>query len=257
MALRQYPSLAKAPIVEALVDFRISKAGGKALEQLHALRSVVRDGYPLSEDLYRHSVEFKMGPRPTGQHPTDSGPVTSESREQIGFKVHSGDGRHIAMLTTEGFTFSRLRPYADWESLREAAEGLWERYRSAVEPERISRVALRYINRLELPKQIRDLGDYLTAPPAIPPRLPQALQGFVSRIVIPIPRVDGSAIITQQFAGLSEGEQYIVLLDIDVFKLANLPPDGQQAWELAARLRDEKNVIFFESITEQMELLCS
>lgn len=251
MTRRQYPHLARAPIVEALVDFRVSEVSERSVERLGAVRSQLADRYPKSEDYYRLQAEISLG-----QSREEAGEISSES-QHIGYRLRSNDEKNIAVLTTEGFTVSRLRPYDRWESLREEAHSIWPLYQQAVDPHLIRRVALRYINRLELPSNLRDFRDYLTAPPEVPPRLPQTLQGFVTRIVIPIPRLGASAIITQQLEGTPGGSQVFVLLDIDVFKAVDIPTTGAEPWELADALRNEKNVIFFESITEQMEELCS
>lgn len=140
--------------------------------------------------------------------------------------------------------------------LRANGVALWDEYQAAIRPELITRIALRYVNRLELPLNLRDFKDYLTAPPDVPPKLPQTLSSFLTRIVIPIEKIGASAIITQKSDYVTEGNTQPVILDIDVFKTGEFSGDGKEAWDVADLLRIEKNKIFFESITGRMEELC-
>lgn len=251
MSRRIYPNLPKAPIVEALIDFRVSGVSESAIERLLALRSEVSAKYPKWQEVHQMEARIPF------EIPKDDRSIVRD-RQLIGYRLTSADGKYVAMMTMERFTVSRLQPYERWESIRDEARRLWDLYRKAVEPETVSRVALRYINRLELPADLRDFRDYLTAPPEVPPRLSQTLQSFLTRITIPLPHVGGSAVVTQQMEPWEQDAQFIViLLDIDVFKVVQFPESGQEAWELADSLRNEKNMIFFESITEQMEELCT
>jgi uncharacterized protein (TIGR04255 family) len=95
-----------------------------------------------------------------------------------------------------------------------------------------------------------DFGDYLAIPPDIPRGLPQGLASFLMRFVIPNPATGAIAIVTQSFESPSETHAQVIL-DIDVFKDVELPINGDECWSQFDALRDYKNAIFFESITER------
>src|SRR5207237_10376483 len=86
-----------------------------------------------------------------------------------------------------------LKPYTRWEQVFGEAKRLWKIYRSAAGAEEVSRIALRYINRISLPLPITDFATYLTAPPAIPPGAPQVITSFLFRAVLLEPQ---SGVIT-------------------------------------------------------------
>ncbi len=73
-----------------------------------------------------------------------------------------------------------MRPYLDFDDLRRDALDLWRVYVEILNPARIQRVAVRYINHLGLPTPVTDLARYLTAPPALPPGVQsdQRIVGF-------------------------------------------------------------------------------
>jgi uncharacterized protein (TIGR04255 family) len=233
------------------------------MEKLRELCAEVASAYPKCEQLNRMQAKFAVSPEAED-------PKFNREDSPYGFRITSADGKYVATITVEGFTVSRLRPYDRWESLRQEAQELWGRYQRAVRPSRISRIALRYINQLDIPAEVRDFRDFLTAPPDVPPRLPQTLVEFLTRIMVPLEKIAGMAIITQrlqahdmirasqlQLQGESAGALLPILLDIDVFKSVELDPADESVWALADQMRDEKNVIFFESITERMEERCT
>jgi len=46
-------------------------------------------------------------------------------------------------------------------------------------------------------------------------------------------------------------EVFQLILDIDTAKITTLGPDSPQIWTSLDQLRDFKNLIFFESLTEE------
>lgn len=113
----------------------------------------------------------------------------------------------------------------------------------------VQRLAVRYINVINLPPGV-DFDLYLTAGPRVPPEVPQALSGFLHRVVIPI-AIDGTtAIVTQVLEPPKEG-LIPVVLDIDVFIMARYGAKSQEIWTTLDGLRKVKNDIFFSSVTEK------
>jgi len=184
-----------------------------------------------------------------------TGTTASTAEQPEGIRLDSQDGKNVVLAQMGSFTLSRLEPYEAWENLYAEANRLWKLYLRIMEPVSINRVAVRYINRLPIPRQLRDFNDYLTAPPDVPPRLPQTLMAFKTRLVIPLPDLDAIAIIDQGTIKPTP-ETHPVVLDIDVSKQVTCEPGSDEAWDLLTRFREVKNRIFFESITELTESLC-
>lgn len=162
----------------------------------------------------------------------------------------SADGRQIVQARLDGFTFNRLRPYKEWESFRDEARALWERYCEIARPEVVSRVALRFINKIEMPLPLRDFKEYILTIPEVAPGLPQGLSGFLMRLVIPDEHSDSIAIITETIEP-PQGDRLPLILDIDVFRERAFAPHEEGIWEAFEHLRTLKNEIFFKSITDR------
>jgi uncharacterized protein (TIGR04255 family) len=171
-----------------------------------------------------------------------------------GFLFTSADGRQIVQARLDGFTLNRLRPYVSWEALREEAREHWQRYRTIVDPEAVTRIALRYINRLEIPVTVTDFKQYVRIVPEIAPGLPQGLAAFLMRLVVPMERFESTAIITETMEAPKD-ERLPFIVDIDVFVERPFSPDDGMIWEVFERLRACKNTVFFESVTEHAKEL--
>ena len=58
-------------------------------------------------------------------------------------------------------------------------------------------------------------------------------------------------IIHQSLESLSRTDIAPIILDIDVFRQSTTEINKDGVWELLGKMRDLKNKIFFESVTEQ------
>lgn len=235
-------ALRNPPLKEALVDIRVTLPQGITLSNLAPLSEQVAKDYPERQE--RRSggfqIEFKEG-KIVDPQVIDEGPD--------GYLCYTSDKLQLVQFRLDGFTFNRLKPYTSWKQIRAEAFRLWELYRKAVGPTLISRIALRYINRIEIPLPLVDLRDYLAAPPSIPTNVSGNLSSFLTRVVVRDPSTGIETIITQTGDTPGKPEQTALLLDIDVISLAVYDKDGELAWETLDRLREMKNKVFFESIT--------
>lgn len=231
--------LSKAPLTEALIDIRVTlPKQTRELEHIAALDEKFRDQYPDRKTIQEFQYEFGLGPPPREK----------TSSKQLGFRYTNADNTQVIQATLNGFTFSRLPPYQDWTKLREEAKRVWKIYTDQVHPENITRVSARYINKLKFPGPHIDFDHYLSYVPVVPKVLPQILGGFFSRVVVPDEKAQCTAIITQMFQ--PSPSEIAVILDIDVFR-EKVFADEQEAWATLDNLREFKNLIFFDSITEE------
>jgi uncharacterized protein (TIGR04255 family) len=231
--------LARAPISEALIDIRVTlPKRTRQIEYLAGLDEQFRRQYPEKKTIHELQYKVELG-----------SPETEEKTStQLGFRYTNSDNTQVIQATLNGFTFSRLPPYQDWPKLREGAMRTWDIYSGHVQPESITRVAARYINKLTFPGPLIDFDHYLRYCPVVPKALPQILGAFFTRIVVPDQKHESTAIITQMFQ--PSPTEITVVLDIDVFR-EKVFTDAQEAWSVLDRLRDFKNLIFFDSITEK------
>ncbi len=239
----QYPTLKNPPITEALIDFRVKLPETIDALKIDSIYESIKEQYPEKQEQRKSEIRFDAQ--------ADEQVKVSGNRI-YGYRYIASDERQILQARLDGFTFSRLTPYSTWAKLHNEAHRLWSIYEEATSPELITRVALRYINNLNIPMPIKDFGEYLSAPPKVPEGLPQGIAGFLTRIVIHESSIGATAIITHALESAVTYKAPIIL-DIDVFKLHPEGIDKEDAWEIIQQLRDFKNKIFFDSITETLK----
>lgn len=234
--------LPRAPIVEALLDIRVQFSSPPDRQQLEALHEAVAHEYPISEQLIRWESEIQFRAEPPPEVAVRSAPQ--------GFIFRSADRLRAVQMRQDGFTVNWLKPYRTWEDLRAAAEGSWELYRGRLNPTMIVRLAVRYINRIELPLPFSDFREFVRTAPDIAPELPQGLSALFFRIEIPEPGKTFSATVTEAMEAVTETSTHLPLIfDIDVVDQRPVDASSPLIWDAFERMRQYKNEVFFRSMT--------
>jgi uncharacterized protein (TIGR04255 family) len=244
--MSERPHLANAPIAEAVLDIQVRLPSNIRLTHLEAMHRDIRDRYPNRRTRHRLEINIKL-----------EGEAKTGSPTEDGYLFQSRDGKRIVQARLDGFTFNKLKPYDDWNALREEARELWGRYVDIARPEAAHRIALRYINRIELPLPIHDFKDFVRTAPDIAPGIPQAVQNFFLRLEIPYSN-GALAIVTETVQPPEDPTSATTLpliLDIDVIRAEGFAPPFTGVWEKFEELRNMKNDIFFSTITTRAEEL--
>lgn len=238
-----------APITEALLDIQVTLPKDIDLSKLESFQDAIKNRYPMKRERTSWQSKIKFDPEKGPEPLPSSGGVD-------GFLFHSADGKQIVQARLDGFTFNKLKPYDKWEALRDEAQKLWAHYIEIANPEQVTRVALRYINRIEIPLPLKDLKDYILTVPEIAAGFPQGLRNFFMRLEIPILSIDSLAIVTLTMEPPAETKTLPLIFDIDViYNSTALDPSSSHVWSKLEDLHNLKNDIFFKSITEKTERL--
>ena len=235
--------LRNPPITEAILDIRAKLPADIDLATLLSLHSKIAERYPNKQERRKLEGEIRLA--------ENAQPEARSTVEVDGYLFRSSDNKEIVQYRLDGFTVNRLKPYDTWEKFRDEAKRLWNLYVEAVAPEQITRIALRYINQMLIPGPIINFDDYLAAGPTVPEKLPQNVSSFVTRVIIQDPQIKASAIITHAFDKIIEPDIVPIILDIDVLKVIQTGLNYEEMWEFFEALRNFKNSIFFESITDK------
>lgn len=239
----QAKHLPRAPITEALLDIQVAPRTGVTTSILEGFHQRVREHYPTRKSRFHVSAAINVGQPSVKVQQNDT---------HVGFLFSSTDGRQVVQARLDGFSFSRLAPYEDWERLKGEAQRLWKIYREIVHPSRVSRIALRYINRINLPRPFQ-FEDYLKALPILGDGFPQNLSGLFMRVVAPVE----DAIVTLSEAIDEDAVTHTtvpVILDIEAVRPLDISADDDiNCWKQFENLRSLKNRVFFGSLTDRAE----
>lgn len=234
-----YPN---APIQEAVLDIQVTLPEETDFQDLYRVNEQFKDQYPVADELAEASGAITLG-KQVG---------SSISTTKVAHKFQSADGKQVYQSRMDGFRISRLAPYKDWKKFKSEASKIWLAYKECMEPDKINRIALRYINKINIPESKVDLPEYFTSSPHVPDELPQHLAHFITRMLIPFEDTQSVAAITQTVLESTEQKITPIVLDIDVFRSADLDVrNEQELWTFFDQLRDQKNNIFESFITDK------
>lgn len=169
-----------------------------------------------------------------------------------GIRVGNVDGTILVQFRPDGFTLNNMKDYVGGDQLLDRALTFWDLFVQRAQPEAVSRIALRYINRLNLPLTPGDpFTRYLTSPPGLPEGAPRRLSEFLSRIVGHDEQRQATAVVIQQL-NRQEGKQPVAItVDVDVFRTGTFPVGSTALREVLDSLRALKNETFFALLTDE------
>ena len=235
--------LTHPPIVEALLDLRTSIAGEP--EMFKALAETLTEEFPTKQQ--QRNFEAKIEIR--------DGKLVSprvDSSAFGGVRVANVAETIYVQFRPDGFTLNNMKVYMGGDQLIDKALTLWPLLVERARPESVSRVALRYINRLELPLTHGDeFTKYLTAPPEFPQGAPQLVSEFISRIVGQDEQRQATAVVIQQLKKEQTGARVAVTVDVDVFRTGNFSVEAPALRKILNALRVFKNETFFSLLTDE------
>ena len=229
----------RAPITEAIIDFQVDPLEGVELADLERCQDAAYPG--------KKALSVVVDNPDFGED--DS--TTSTSRQVAGFLFTSADAKQLFQARFAGFSMHRLAPYKGWEPFRDEARRLWNIYRQTAQPRKVTRVAVRYINRLDLPLPVLEMKDYLRTSPEVSPDLPQRLEEFFMQLTIPQRDIKSTLLLREMAVPPEAPGVASVVLDIDLFRSDEIPPDDAGIWALLERLRARKSAIFEACITDR------
>lgn len=232
------PLGAKAPIEEALITINVAPSTDLELD---ALRNFATDELVYDKVTPRIHLDGRVGlvGEALASH--------SVEHQVRGFSFVSEVRREVVQVLSDAFTFSLLRPYTCWENFSSGAMRCWQRYRSIAEPGPVTRISLRYINRLSLPSGKIELTDWTRLHPTVPDVLGHT-RGFLVRSGFAHPDDAGLQAIASFGTISPEGDETALLFDINTWfddqRTRDLEPSA-----MLHDLREFKNDIFFGSLT--------
>jgi uncharacterized protein (TIGR04255 family) len=211
-----FEHLPNAPIVEAVIHWRARAE--KKLEPatlLEQLKAKLTD-YPHSQRQQEIGMETEFNAE---------GAAMRQHHAWHGFRFESADKFQVAQYTRNGFVFSRLKPYQDWEKFQAEAQRLWCIYRELAEPSEVQRLGVRFINLMPVnPKEVASL---LTLPPRSPQSMKLPIDTFLHQTKFDIPDhpYELNVVQTIQPPAPPERESFGLILDLDVGTTRPIPFD--------------------------------
>lgn len=231
--------LEKPPISEAILDIRVEfpEGGEPSKEELMEVFAQIEDAYPVIQELVESD---------------DSDDSDDSDKQFEGYLCTSENESHIVALNKGGLGFSQVSAYSGGDAFKGQVEEVWHKYSGVISSGVITRVGLRFINKLEIEiKEGDDLEEFIACPPRAPKDTTDVMGRFFSSVTVADTKTDISAVITQAMKHDLSKEHEIYYLDIETYKYVEEGIQEESIWELYDGLRDLKNRIFFASVTDK------
>jgi uncharacterized protein (TIGR04255 family) len=202
----------RPPVVEALCEvyFSGSHWGPSVDDRFHER---VRGEFPQKSQMEQIGFEVQLGP---GQAGTRALPV--EPR----WRLAKEDQSRFLQLSRDLLVVNQLRPYPHYEEWSELAHRSIEAYRQVASPAGVTRLGLRYINRLDIPltAPIVRMEDYFHIYPHIPSSLGDTHGPFMLQLVM-IPLRSGHNLTLTLATGPPQRQGFLSFL-LDLYEVVEL-----------------------------------
>jgi uncharacterized protein (TIGR04255 family) len=245
----EYPVFPNAPITEALLDIRVQLPEDITLQTLETFNYPIKESFSDKQLKVSYQAEIKFSPKGVDSE------ISSPSGRPEGYLFRSASENKIVQARLDGFTFNKLKPYENWEKLKSEARNLWGLYLKLARPIKITRIALRYINRIEIPLPMEEFKDYILTVPDSPSDLPLKVDHFFMSINCFNDVIQAKAVVNETIEAITADNKLPLIFDIDVYRATNYEGNSDEIWEEFAKLRAFKNDIFFKSITKKTQEL--
>jgi uncharacterized protein (TIGR04255 family) len=233
----------RAPITEAVLELRFTEPlAQKAVEETG--NSVAKEYfYKEIEQSVNVVVEF---PQPKVETVWD------------GMKLSSLDRADVLIYRRSAFVCSRLAPYIGWEEFMPRVRSAWAALRKNVGTTGIARIGLRYVNRIDIPLvegETVNLEDYLNFLPKSPEAFGLPMTTFLVQTNRPLEADECSFMLLTTSVPSPLINTFSVALDLDVHREKEIPKRDDDLWALIDRMREHKNFIFENCITDRARAL--
>jgi uncharacterized protein (TIGR04255 family) len=243
-AMARQRHLKRAPITEALVDIRATPPPDFDVATFDSARELLKAELPIAET--QRGVHWQLR--------AESGQPVAPQAADVGVRgvvLRSEDGRRVAQFRLDGFTFNQLAPYPGWAQVIADARRYFDVYVERINPALMTRVAVRFINRMPSPPDVRRLRSRFLGVPEIPRGTPRDLVSYVQRTVTRDRKTGATVIVAQMLEAPDASGASALVLDIDSFVERDAGFDRDGIMRHLDLLRRIKNQVFFSFITER------
>ena len=176
--------------------------------------------------------------------------VSSQMFNQ-GLRFWKSDNSRVILAKANGMTFSHQPQYTNWESFRTEAEKVWKIYQKHFTPCNLTRIGLRYINRVDIDLETVELEDYFNLYPQVPKGIPQLVSHMTMQVQMPQDDLNAMAVINQTTVDPAIEKGFSLILDIDLIAPTKMDGSDDDVWRHLDKLRCRKNKLFEEIITDK------
>jgi uncharacterized protein (TIGR04255 family) len=145
---RKYPN---PPLTEIICDFRFKVKNENDLTIHGLLFEKLSKKYPIKEDVQPSSIDVDVFSKDLQR---------MMMAKLFGMQYKSNDGKEFIRVSPNFISIHRLFPYPTWEAFLPSIENIFVTFKNTVNPIGLTGIALRYIDKIDIPSTSFDLKEY-------------------------------------------------------------------------------------------------
>jgi len=167
---KNFPHLANAPIVEAVLHWQ---AAASTQPNKEALEARLKESFSDYEVTPQHNIEMALSESSDGME-------MRHSRAWEGFRLvkkEEGQDAFVCQFKRDGLIFSRLGPYQGWLEFEKESLRFWRKFVEICKPPEIAKLSTRYISQIPIAK-VSELGNFIDYTPGPLAEIGVSTEGF-------------------------------------------------------------------------------
>lgn len=226
------------PITEAVVQLSFSDPLGNA--QIEKLSKRLAKHYVHETRQNQVSVRFDLRAQ------------TSEFDQVPQHRLSSSDEADLLLIRQDSLAWSRLAPYEGWEAFFSRVKRDFNIAHSVVGIKKMSRIGVRYINRIDVPMNENEarFEEYFSIRIEVPEKI-DTISGYVWRFEYHEPTVPAVVVVQSATANPVIPNTSAFILDVDIVCTESIPIKSEELFAAIERMRVLKNQVFELSITDK------
>lgn len=234
-----------APIIVVILQFRYDKIEDFDIERIKNIAKKINKRFPIVEPQIVQGIRIDNKDKETT--------VSLDEKRIDGIKFSSKDKLEYFTISNEEFTFQSNKKYLGWENIIDSIREFWTIFSSEFNIHILNRVSLRYVNKINLPKDLKELTKYFTT------YLKDDKNTYnISNFQFRFSSFDKENNFTIHIGHALEkkiDEAIPYLFDIGVIYPLKTRNKTEDIWPIFEKLRVKKNQIFNDGITEDTKIL--
>jgi uncharacterized protein (TIGR04255 family) len=237
---KHYP---RPPITEAVIELRFDETLGD--RDMERVRDRFKRTFATVEEMQNIEVSIE-------------GKKIQHKASSAGFKMTAGNAVDVIIINPATFGTVRLAPYESWESLLKTANDNFLLFTKILGRKKVVRLGVRFVNRFDIPNamiQGQKVNEFLRLGISLSDKITTQI-GPYSLVVNAVDRDSGAKLLIQSaVVPPALIDHASITLDTDAFWDADIPQRLDEMWEKVSVLRDAKNSVFENSITDRLREL--
>ncbi|WP_088653548.1 TIGR04255 family protein [Geofilum rhodophaeum] len=249
--MKNWPSLKKPPVVVALFQLKFNSIGIK-LSDFLKFDTQIKHNFPIRRD------NIKVGLNFGSSIPLGVSKFSGTSNAKIGSYVYlTIDQKAKFEILEDTITYIDERPYEGWDNFKDSTLKSLLVLSDILNSLEVTRTSIRFINRFTF-ETFDNPADYFKTliSSSEDNELPFPLRQYGFRLLMDIPDTDIFSIVNQNVDNVRTNS-YIYTFDIDVLDRQKLLFEKETLAVNLEKLRNVKNEIFFNNITQKTIDLCN